>query len=50
MDPAQGDDAEKLLACADAEMQKPQFYEDNKYWLMTEVEKYMKSNHEQIQE
>ena len=49
LDPAQGD-AERLLACADTEMQQPEFYEDNKYWLMDEVEKYMKSNHEQIQE
>ena len=37
-------DAERLLICADSEMQKPAFYEDNKYWLMDEVEKYMNTN------
>ena len=43
-------DSERLLACADSEMQQPQFYDDNKYWLMDEVEKYMKSNQEQVKE
>ena len=49
LEPAQGD-AERLLACADKEMQQPQFYEDNKYWLMDEVERYMRSNQEQLKE
>lgn len=42
LDPTQ--DSERLLTCADSEMQQPKFYEENKYWLMDEVEKYMKSN------
>lgn len=41
-------DQEILLPCADTEMQQPKFYEENKYWLMAEVEKYMKGNQERI--
>ena len=43
-------DSERLLTCIDNEMQMPAFYEDNKYWLIDEVEKYMKANQEQIAE
>ena len=42
LDPAH--DSDRLLACADSEMQQPKFYEDNKYWLMDEVDRYMKAN------
>ena len=34
----------------DAEMQKPQFYEDNKYWLVEEVDKYLDKNKNDIKE
>lgn len=37
-------DADRLLACADTEMQQPKFYDDNKYWLMDEVDRYMQTN------
>lgn len=37
-------DSETLLPCIDSEMQQPKFYDDNQYWLMDEVEKYMKVN------
>ena len=43
-------DSERLLTCIDNEMQQPAFYDDNKYWLIDEVEKYMKANQEQIAE
>ncbi len=39
-----------LMLNGDAEMQNPQFYDDNKYWLMDEVEKYMDENKRQIEE
>ena len=31
-------------------MQQPKFYEDNKYWLMDEVKRFLKSNQEQVRE
>ena len=31
-------------------MQQPKFYDDNKYWLMEEVDRYMNTNQEQIKE
>ena len=33
-----------LMPNGDAEMQKKEFYEDNKYWLLEEVDKYMDKN------
>jgi hypothetical protein len=35
---------ETLVPFGDLESQKPKFYEDNKYWLLDEVEKYMSVN------
>ena len=39
-----------LIPNGDAEMQKPQFYEDNKYWLVEEVDKYLDKNASDIKE
>ena len=39
-----------LMPSGDAEMQKPQFYEDNKYWLVEEVDKYLDKNASDIKE
>jgi hypothetical protein len=33
-----------LIPNGDIEMQKSQFYDENKYWLMDEVDKYMSLN------
>ena len=39
-----------LMPNGDVEMQKPQFYEDNKYWLVEEVDKYLDKNKSDILE
>ena len=39
-----------LLPAANGEMNNQRYYDENKYWLMDEVERYMKSNQEQINE
>ena len=31
-------------------MQKPQFYEDNRYWIVDEVDKYQSKNQNDIKE
>ena len=37
-------DMANLIPNGDIEMQKSQFYDENKYWLMDEVDKYMSLN------
>ena len=39
-----------LMPNGDAEMQKPKFYEDNKYWLVDEVDKYLTKNKSDVKE
>ena len=33
-----------LMPSGDSEMQKPKFYEDNRYWIIDEVDKYQAKN------
>ena len=37
-----------LIPNGDIEMQSSKFYDENKYWLMDEVDKYMTLNQRQI--